>query len=934
MNISLKPFQKVRVSELRQTAAIAQMNWQHYGLKQIISFTAPTGAGKTIMMANFIESMLCGDDEGMVEAIPDSIFIWLSDSPELNEQSKQKLVRYCNKLVISQFKTLDESFRGEKLEPGMVYFLNTQKLGKGSKMVGTGDGRDYTIWETIEKTIEEYGRNLVLIIDEAHRGAKVNQTTIMQKFVKGSPEDGLSALPFIIGMSATPERFNTLANASLSTLNKVVVTPKEVRESGLLKDIVEIHYPEESAINKNLAVLQAAADEWKDKCLHWHDYTEKQHYQHVNPIFLIQVEAGTTGKVSATDLDECLREVEKRTGETFEKGEVVHAFGEQGTLLLNGLEVPYCEPSAINDDRNIKIVFFKEALSTGWDCPRAEAMMSYRVAKDATYIAQLLGRMIRTPLRMRIEVDESLNYVHLYLPHFDADTVADVVKNLSEEEGGDLPTDIQTVQGGKKTTVVMTAKRPVTTTSSSMYQSHASSAQTTISTVDASGKDAMNTSVGSSPKTLDVTEQHSTTPNAPHTEVEIFQSAQHQNKSDADNMGKAETSEISDAITDPYEKVKDAINQAEILTYEVKKATVTRNYLRALFDMARLAVMTGMDATAKAVDDVKDAVAKKIHSYIEQLKSANEYDALVEKALTFRLNTLSVEFYKSGNTYDFQQGPNLFSRTDAGLSHQYQQADILLCGEGVGDRYADSYEDGEDEYAYMYDVILYAADQHQHDLLMDYAKEEFERLADTYRPKTKFLSEKYRLQYNSLVAQGSTVSKHLFHLPETINVDLDNDGDTCTDHLFVNSEGTATFKLKGWEPLTLDEERKHPQFVCWLRNQDRKPWALCIPYECGNEKKRFYPDFIVVRHDGNNGYDFSLLEPHIDGKTDNLPKAKALAKYAQDCPSFSRIQMLRKKGDRMLRLDFCKLAVRSKVLNCVTEDDFSAVFNTEGEFDI
>lgn len=907
MNISLKPFQKVRVGELRQTAAMAQTSWQYYGQKQIISFTAPTGAGKTIMMANFIESMLCGDDEGMVAAIPDSIFIWLSDSPELNEQSKQKLVRYCNKLVISQFKTLDESFRGEKLEPGMVYFLNTQKLGKGSKMVGIGDGRDYTIWETIENTIEEYGQNLVLIIDEAHRGAKVNQTTIMQKFVNGSPKDGLSALPFIIGMSATPERFNTLANASLSTLNKVVVTPKEVRESGLLKDIVEIHYPEESAINKNLAVLQAAADEWKDKCLHWHDYTEKQHSQNVCPIFLIQVEAGTTGRVSATDLDECLREVERRTCETFEKGEVVHAFGEQSTLFVNGLEVPYCEPSAINDDRNIKIVFFKEALSTGWDCPRAEAMMSYRVAKDATYIAQLLGRMIRTPLRMRIEVDESLNYVHLYLPHFDADTVDDVVKNLSEEEGGDLPTDIQTVQGGKKTTVVMTAKRPVTTTSSSHYQSHASAAQTTfVSTVDTSGMDAKNTSVSYSPNLLDVTEQHSTTPNA------------------------------QQIITDPYEKVKDAINQAEILTYEVKKATVTKNYLRALFDMARLAVMTGMDATAKAVDDVKDAIAERIHTYIEQLKAANEYDALVEKALTFQLNTLSVEFYKSGNTYDFQQGPDLFSKTDAGLYHQYQQANILLCGEGVGDRYANVYGE-DDDYSYMYDVILYAADQHQRDLLMGYAKGEFERLADLYRPKTKRLSEKYRLQYNSLVAQGCSVSKHLFRLPETINVDLDNDGDTCTDHLFVNAEGTATFKLKGWEPLTLDEERKHPQYVCWLRNQDRKPWALCIPYECGNEIKRFYPDFIVVRSDGNGGYDFSILEPHRDDKADNLPKAKALAKYAQECPSFSRIQMLRLRhtsfGDRMLRLDFCKITIRNKVLNCLTDADFDAVFNAEGEFD-
>ena len=45
MNISLKPFQKVRFGELRRTAALAQMSWQLYGQKQIISFTAPTGAG-------------------------------------------------------------------------------------------------------------------------------------------------------------------------------------------------------------------------------------------------------------------------------------------------------------------------------------------------------------------------------------------------------------------------------------------------------------------------------------------------------------------------------------------------------------------------------------------------------------------------------------------------------------------------------------------------------------------------------------------------------------------------------------------------------------------------------------------------------------------------------------------------------------------------
>ena len=35
-------------------------------------------------------------------------------------------------------------------------------------------------------------------------------------------------------------------------------------------------------------------------------------------------------------------------------------------------------------------------------------------ASDATYIAQLLGRMVRTPMQMHITVDEVLNDVHLF----------------------------------------------------------------------------------------------------------------------------------------------------------------------------------------------------------------------------------------------------------------------------------------------------------------------------------------------------------------------------------------------------------------------------------------------------------------------------------------------------------------------------------------
>ena len=923
MNIPLKPFQKQRVSELRRVAAVAQMNWQHFGQKQIISFTAPTGAGKTIMMASFIEAMLCGDEDAMMAPIPESIFIWLSDDPELNEQSKNKLIAYCNRLVISQFQTLDESFRGETLEQGKVYFLNTQKITVTAKMSNICDGRDYTIWQTLENTIQEYGKQLILIIDEAHRGAKTNQNSIMQKFILGSERDGLQSLPMVIGMSATPERFNRLAGDCPSTLSKVIVSPKEVRESGLLKDRIEIHYPDESVINKNIAVLQAATEEWIDKCKHWYDYSEKQHYTVVNPIFLIQVEPGTGGKVSNTDLDECLKEVEKKVGKPFEAGEVVHAFGEKSTLEINGLDVPYCKPSEINNDRNIKVVLFKEALSTGWDCPRAEAMMSFRVAKDATYIAQLLGRMIRTPLRMRIEVDESLNYVHLYLPNFDENTVESVVKGLTEEEGGTLPTDVQAIQGGQRTTVVLTAKRPAPSRAASPVQTpaHPEPASQQISR----SYDAPH---------MPVPQQVIAEPSAEY-ENGSAQVTSYENNQETIELVPTAPNPVVIETEDPYEAVKDAINDARILTFDVQQSTKVRNYLRALFDMARLAVNTGMDSTRTAVDTIKEKVVKMIHNYVEGLKSAGEYDGLVEKALSFKLNTLSVELYKSGLDYESQQGTNLYSHTDAGLTHQFDQAEVLLCGEGIGYLYENEYDDEyDDDNACKYDVVLFAADEHQRELLMEYAKSEFFKLADKYRPMSNSLGEKYRQQYNSLVSQGSTISKHLFHLPETINVDLDNEGEICADHLFVNAEGTARFNLKGWEPITLKEERMHPEYVCWLRNQERKPWALCIPYEYGNEIHRMYPDFIIVRKDASGNYEYALLEPHRDDKKDNLAKAKGLAKYAEECTAFSRIQMLRKiytaSGNKMLRLDLARMAVRTKVMACITDADFDTLFNTEG----
>ena len=124
----------------------------------------------------------------------------------------------------------------------------------------------------------------------------------MQKFIKGSAEDNIPPMPVVIGMSATTQRFNALVEGTSSTIHKSVVTADEVRASGLLKDRIVITYPEAGSVNNDMAILQAAADDWKEKWDHWTQYCYEQHYAYVNPVFVIQVLNGNGSKLTDTNL--------------------------------------------------------------------------------------------------------------------------------------------------------------------------------------------------------------------------------------------------------------------------------------------------------------------------------------------------------------------------------------------------------------------------------------------------------------------------------------------------------------------------------------------------------------------------------------------------------------------------------------------------------
>lgn len=946
MKVELFPFQKTALVRLRQSVASALGNYRSTHTPQVVSYTAPTGAGKTIVMSALIEAVYYGD-----ELFPDqneAIFIWLSDSPQLNEQSRLKIDLKADKIRLNQCVVIsDDAFDMELLEDGHIYFLNTQKLSKTSNLTKHSDGRQYSIWETLSNTVREKSDRLYFIIDEAHRGAQsardlTKNTTIMQKFLKGSDNDRLPPMPVVIGMTATPQRFNRLAEGIQSTTHYVKTTADEVRASGLLKDRIVITYPEHAG--NDMAVLQAATDEWKNKWDHWYQYCYEQHYGQVNPIFVIQVQNGTAHQISMTDLNECLRIIEERLGDRFMEGQVVHAFGEgTPTIQIGGLDVPYCEPSRIADDKRIKVVFFKETLSTGWDCPRAETMMSFRRAVDYTYIAQLLGRMVRTPTQQHINVDETLNDVHLYLPQFNEATVYDVVKALQNEEGATIPTDVEAEEMGSENydTLSLRPTYQAAPRQPGRQRTQIPGQMTIFDIMNPGGAETTESASRTTPSPQ--FSYQPTTGTSAGTPASVVgepastygQPSQQTQKAQPVTQQPSDE-EASEDATPPVsdidrEAVVKAINDTGLLTYNVRRVRIT-DYLKSMYALARFLTQTRIDMDAK--EHVISDITGKIHDHIEILKKSNMYDVLAGQVLQFKLNAQIFDVF--GRSIDDYSIHDLFSTTDTDIERQFRLAETRLGNEGVANAYVNRYYNYDEVLNLKIHVIIFAANTDCMDALNSYAREKFHDLNDANRRRTVTLPERFKKKYDDIVSDGDIVSKHNFRLPETIRVPHESEGKLYSNHLFVDDSGTALINLNGWERKVIAEEEQQEDFVCWLRNPSRGSWALCIPYEIGGEKKPTYPDFLIIRRDGSE-YVVDILEPHDPTRVDNLGKAKGFAEYARQNPGVGRIQLIRMQRDsvgreKAFRLDMSKSSIRDKVSRCASNDELNHIFESDGFF--
>lgn len=364
---------------------------------KVCVFQSPTGSGKTIMIAKFIEEI--------IKDLPDTdlCFLWVSiGKGDLHKQSKKSLDR-----VFDGFPTvclLEEEFFGSRnyIEQNEVVVVNWEKLyskyasgeQKGEwKNKVMKDGENVNFIEVLQTTKEK--RKIILIIDESHYAGDAQRTSELRQIINADVTLEMSATPKLLGEQInvlrtmeSPVKFNSGASYY------IYVKPQEVIDEGMIKKELIINENLESlvddektsqdiiieaAYNKRIALKEAYANAGTN----------------INPLCLIQLPNAEAGAAKKEVIEIFLAD----KGITESNGKLAIWLSEEKSDRLDEIS---------DFESEVEFLLFKQAIDTGWDCPRAHILVKLRETHSYTFEVQTVGRILRMPEQIHYE-DENLN---------------------------------------------------------------------------------------------------------------------------------------------------------------------------------------------------------------------------------------------------------------------------------------------------------------------------------------------------------------------------------------------------------------------------------------------------------------------------------------------------------------------------------------------
>lgn len=334
--------------------------------KQTITIKSPTGSGKTIMLIDFIE-------EYLTKINSQTAFIWLCPGKgDLEEQSRQKMRKFApHRHTQNLFDSLQNGFDAES-----TTFINWELVTKKGN-TAIRDSERKNLFDRIADA-HRAGIEFIVIIDEEHSNNTAKAKTIIDAFSAKN----------IIRVSATAvenKRYEYFEIDEVDVINEGLITKALYVNEGLT-DGMEVEDDYDCLLDLADAKRKAIAARYKELG------------KAIRPLVLIQFPNGQP---------ETIRAVENKLesmGYTYDNGMVSIWMSEDKRDLPENLT---------DNDATPVFLLMKQAISTGWDCPRAKILVKLREGMSESFEIQTIGRIRRMPEAKHYE-DDLLDFCYVY----------------------------------------------------------------------------------------------------------------------------------------------------------------------------------------------------------------------------------------------------------------------------------------------------------------------------------------------------------------------------------------------------------------------------------------------------------------------------------------------------------------------------------------
>ena len=359
ININLFDFQEKAVIKLLDIVTDSRS-------KQTVIVKSPTGSGKTIILIDFIE-------EYLTKVSSSTSFIWLCPGKgDLEEQSRQKMCKFApHRYTQNLFDALQNGFDDES-----TTFINWELVTKKGN-TAIRDSERKNLFDRIAEA-HRAGTEFIVIIDEEHSNNTAKAKSIIDAFSAKN----------IIRVSATAvenKRYEYLEIDEVDVINAGLITKALYVNEGLV-DGMEIS-------NDYECLLDLADAKRKEIAARY-----KKLGKAIRPLVLIQFPNGQP---------ETIRAVEAKLesmGYTYDNGMVSIWMSEDKRDLPDNLT---------ENDATPVFLLMKQAISTGWDCPRAKILVKLREGMSEGFEIQTIGRIRRMPEARHYE-DDLLDFCYVY----------------------------------------------------------------------------------------------------------------------------------------------------------------------------------------------------------------------------------------------------------------------------------------------------------------------------------------------------------------------------------------------------------------------------------------------------------------------------------------------------------------------------------------